>query len=213
MKLNRGPLARSEDLIIEELGDEVLIYDSKTDKGHCLSPDAARVWRRCDGRTPSDGLAAQVGLSEERVESALDELERCELLAVEEPTLPGHTRREMSVKVVKAGVAVAATPLIVSVLAPTPAMAATLNQCAQFSSNNCGGDSSDGCSMTPGCCCCTPVIMRPFPANEPCAQFAPATDSQCKSCVPCDKDKTYCPQFDHGDMSQCSAGDCAETPF
>ena len=46
-----NPCARSEDLIVEELGEELLVYDMKADRGHCLSPVAARVWRRCDGRT------------------------------------------------------------------------------------------------------------------------------------------------------------------
>lgn len=202
MDANRGPQARSEDLIIEEVGDEVLIYDSRTDKGHCLSPEAARVWRRCDGRTPIDGLTAQLGLSVERVEDALDELERCELLA-EEPTQMGHTRREMSVKVVKAGAAVAATPLIISALAPTPAQAATPKFCAQFSSGNCGG--STGCSSTVGCCCCTPPIMMPYPAGEPCAQFGGSVLNQCKSCVPVQSQTTLCPQYGHGAMSDCSA--------
>src|SRR5512132_3032263 len=154
MDANRGPLKRSQDLIVEELDDEVLVYDSNADRAHCLSPDAARVWRRCDGRTPIDGLAAQIGLSAERVQTAVDELERCELL--EEPsTLSGHTRRELTVKLAKVGAAAAAVPLIVSVSAPTPAQAATLAFCATFSSGNCGG-TGNGCSGTVGCCCCTP---------------------------------------------------------
>jgi hypothetical protein len=192
------PLARSQDLIIEELGDEILVYDSKVDKGHCLSRDAARVWQRCDGRTPAEGLAAQVGLDLERVESALAELASCELLEEGE----GHTRRELGVKAVTAGAAIAATPLIMSVLAPTPAMAATINQCIKFSSNNCGGSTSDGCSSTTGCCCCTPPLHPPFPANGPCATFSP-NDPQCKSCVPCDLQTTLCPQFGHGAGTAC----------
>lgn len=197
MEANRGPLARSEDLIIEELGDEVLVYDSKADKGHCLSPDVARVWRRCDGRTPVEGLTAQLGLSVERIQSALDELERCDLL---DPA--GHTRRELTVKFAKLSAAVAATPLIVSVVAPTPAQAATPKFCAQFSSGNCG--SNTGCSSTVGCCCCTPPIHPPYPSGQPCAQFVP-NDSQCKSCVPTQDQNTLCPAYGHGARSSCSA--------
>ena len=200
----RFPLARSEHLIVEELGDEILIYDSKTDKGHCLNPDAAHVWRRCDGKTPAAGLAAQTGLTPESVETALDELERCELLQEAEVLEEGagHTRREMSVKVVKAGAAVAATPLIVSVLAPTPAMAATIRFCAQFSSGDCG---NNGCTSTVGCCCCTPPVnvgnREPTPGS-PCASFT----TECKNCVPVQLQTTLCPQYGHGDMSSCSAG-------
>jgi hypothetical protein len=211
METNRGPLARSEGLIVEEIGDEVLVYDSNVDTAHCLSPDAARVWQRCDGRTPSDGLAAQVGLSAERVESALSELERCELL--EEPG--GHTRRQMGLKVVKAGAAVAATPLIISVMAPTPAMATTFLVCATRSSNNCGGN--DGCSSVPGCCCCTPPVSGKSgyctssvdcPAcgpGHPCC-ISGTNDSQCKSCVPTEDQATLCPLFGHSDPNCSSEG-------
>lgn len=199
MDVNRGPLARSEDLIIEELGDEVLVYDSRADKAHCLSPDAARVWSRCDGSTPTDGLVAQLGLEADRVEGALDELERCELLD-ERPAAVGHTRRELTLKVAKVGAAAATMPLIVSVAAPTPAMAATLAFCQQFSSGNCGG--STGCSSEVGCCCCTPPVgTGGRTPGGACASIA----GQCKNCVPTDQQNTLCPQFGHGAGSSCSA--------
>jgi hypothetical protein len=186
------PLARSEGLIVEELGDEVLVYDSKVDVAHCLSPDAARVWRQCDGEASVETLTAHAGLSAERAEDALDELQRCNLLE-QPPTLAGdgHTRRELSLKVAKVGAAAAAVPLIVSVSAPTPAQAGTLRFCATFSSGNCG--TSSGCTGTVGCCCCTPVISSPFPAGSPCAEFAPNAP-QCKTCVPCQQ-QTACQQL------------------
>jgi hypothetical protein len=209
METNRGPLARSEGLIIEEIGDEVLVYDSMVDTAHCLSPDATRVWQRCDGRTPTGGLAAQVGLSPDRVKTALEELERCELLE----EFGGHTRREMGLKVVKTGAAVAATPLIISVMAPTPAMATTFIVCASRSSNNCGG--LDGCSSVPGCCCCTPPVMGPYCSpTADCPECGPGhpccismtTDTQCKSCIPTEDQATLCPQFGHEDPSCSSEG-------
>src|SRR4051812_49356910 len=43
------PLGRSEDLIVQEVEDEVLVYDELSNRAHCLSADAARVWRACDG--------------------------------------------------------------------------------------------------------------------------------------------------------------------
>jgi hypothetical protein len=147
------PLARSRDLIVEELGDELLVYDMEADRGHCLSPTAARVWRRCDGRTPAEGLRSQLDLDPGAVDRAIDELAECELLELApELTLVaagnGSTRREVAKRVVKAGAAAAAAPLIVSVAAPTPAQAQTLAMCRTF--GNCGG-----CQQA-GCCCCTP---------------------------------------------------------
>ncbi len=204
--MGEGPLARSADLIIEELGEEVLVYDTKTDTGHSLSPEAAKVWRACDGTTSAERLSAKLGMEPEVVNGALEELSACALLEVK-PTIvaDGSTRREVTLKLAKVGATVAAAPYILSVAAPTPAMAASVKFCNQFSSGNCG--SNTGCSKSVGCCCCVPVLHSPYPAGSPCQAFDP-TASQCKTCVPCPG--TVCPQFssDGSDQRQCSAGAC-----
>ena len=211
------PRARSDDLIVEELGDEVLVYDSSSDMAHCLTPDAARVWRLCDGNTSIDSLPAQADLSAERVVQALRELESSELFE-QAPTLggDGHTRREMGLKVAKVGAAAAAMPLIVSVAAPAPAMAATLAFCANFSSGNCG--SNTGCSKEVGCCCCsTGGVLHAEPGgsgiyttgqDSPCDTCGGGNcENQCKTCVPCDQDDQLCPTFT--DLSGHFAKDCS----
>ena len=116
-----NPCARSEDLIVEELGEELLVYDMKADRGHCLSPVAARVWRRCDGRTPAKDMSAELDLDPDAVGRALDELTACKLLqptpelTVVAANGDGATRREVATRFVKAGAVAAAAPLIVSV--------------------------------------------------------------------------------------------------
>ena len=45
------PNARKENLVIEELPGEVLVYDLNLHKAHCLNQTAALVWERCDGQT------------------------------------------------------------------------------------------------------------------------------------------------------------------
>ena len=201
MQGTHGPRARSEDLIVEELGEELLVYDTKADRGHSLSPEAARVWRRCDGRTPTGGLSAQLDLDIESVKRALEELESCELLEAPAETGLGQTRRELSVKMVKTAGAVAAAPMILSVAAPTPAMAVTVAFCAQFSSGNCGANT--GCSSTVGCCCCTPPLHEPYPPGGPCDLNE--TGNQCKTCVPTDLQNTECPAQGHPAGTNCSA--------
>ena len=152
MEAKRKPVARSENLIVERLDNEVLVYDKSLDRGHCLSNEAALVWDRCDGRTPAEGLSAQLGLNAEVVDRALAELQACELLEAPREPAVGSTRRELSVKLVKTGAAVAiAAPMIVSVVAPTPAHAVTLAFCRQFRDQGCGA-----CSQA-DCCCCEPA--------------------------------------------------------
>src|SRR3954453_19999427 len=52
--------ARTDDLVVQELGDELLIYDKRTDVAHCLAPVAALTWRKCDGRTPFEDIVSAV---------------------------------------------------------------------------------------------------------------------------------------------------------
>ncbi|PYS79821.1 MAG: hypothetical protein DMF70_12375, partial [Acidobacteria bacterium] len=55
------PLARKEGLVIQELPDEVLVYDLDRDRAHCLNETAAFVWQRCDGRTSTVEIARSLG--------------------------------------------------------------------------------------------------------------------------------------------------------
>jgi hypothetical protein len=146
------PLARSDDLIVEELGDEVLVYDQTTNQAHSLGAAAASVWRACDGKTDADALGIEVGLEHETAARALDELRECNLLDAGAVTGSGITRRDMSVKAAKLGGAVAAVPLIVSLAAPLPAAAGTPS--IEFCTS---GGTSFACGidcMVRNCCCC-----------------------------------------------------------
>ena len=152
----RRPLARTDELIVEELEGQVLIYDQRTDEAHCLSPAAARVWRACDGRTDRQQLAAQLELDPSDVTQALAELEACGLL---DGIGSGVTRREATARIAKAGAAAAvATPFIYSIVAPVPAAAVSLTVLCQavnaIAGHDCGNKVGQGCGSIPGCCCC-----------------------------------------------------------
>ena|ERR1700682_5805620 len=77
---------RKDGLVIEELPDEVLVYDLKRDKAHCLNPIAALVWRHRDGETSMaemiEVLSAELKtpVDEKLVWCALDQLEKSHLL-------------------------------------------------------------------------------------------------------------------------------------
>lgn len=158
----RIPLARTEDLAIEEFEDELLVYDRKEQRAHCLGPTAARVWRACDGRTDVGRLAEALELSQDTVRRALDELEASQLLDVPEVQVldgngsgnDGITRRQLTVRSAKIGAAAGAAPLIYSIAVPTPAAAAspTEHACAVYSVSSCG--TSGGAAAIAGCCCC-----------------------------------------------------------
>jgi hypothetical protein len=94
------PLARSKELVVEELDGGLLIYDLRTHEAHSLSASAARVWRCCDGQTTVAALSSDAGVDPDTTERALAELEACRLLDSAEQ---GSTRREATVKLAKIG--------------------------------------------------------------------------------------------------------------
>ena len=172
----RAPLARSADLIVEELDGQVLVYDERTFEAHCLTPAAAEVWHACDGRTGRQQLVAQLKLDTATVERALDELEACGLL--DGIHSPGVTRREVTARFAKAGaVAAAATPLIYSIVSPTAAAAQSITAECQAVNALAGHDCGSKCppnstvvchcaSIGNGMCCCChgpgpPLITQP----------------------------------------------------
>jgi hypothetical protein len=126
------PLARKQDLLVEELPGEVLVYDIERDRAHCLNETAAFVWKRCDGQNTPRDIARLLGskvnstVDEQVVWLALDQLADNDLLQrrlLVPPSIAGLNRRQLVRTIGLA--AVVAVPLITSIIAPTAAQAAT----------------------------------------------------------------------------------------
>jgi Coenzyme PQQ synthesis protein D (PqqD) len=126
------PRKREQRLVIDEIPDEVLVYDLDRHEAHCLNQTAALVWQQCDGKS----TAAQIGqrlteelrapFNEDLVWLALRQLEKRHLFEPSialPPQFLGMSRRQM---IRRLGLAAAvAVPLITSIVAPTPAQAST----------------------------------------------------------------------------------------
>jgi hypothetical protein len=145
------PRARQDDLLVETVGEELLLYDQNTHTAHCLSPIAACVWQHCDGERDVTKLAELAGASESLIVDALHELREQDLLVAEpqlmQSTIPGESRREAIGRVARYGAAAAAGSMIVSATAATPAMANSVEE---------GGCPKNACKPADGskCCCC-----------------------------------------------------------
>ena len=141
------PRMREQGLVVDDLSDEVLVYDLDRHKAHCLNRSAALVWRHCDGKTSAAVIARRLQVeldapfNEDLVWLALRQLEELHLL--EQPIafpnqFAGLSRRRM---IRNLGLAAAiAVPVITSIVAPTAAEAST---CLQ---------SGSPCSGTIRCC-------------------------------------------------------------
>jgi hypothetical protein len=131
------PLARTEDLLVEDVDGEVLVYD-ETDSLACrLNGSAAFVWRHCDGTNTVDDLvrlvAGEFGAlgRPELVHVALDELAEHGLLAsgyeTRSKVAARLSRRHFMRAVGIGGAAAAVVPIVASMLVPTPAAASSLS--------------------------------------------------------------------------------------
>ena len=143
------PRARRAQLIVKELATETLVYDEESHEAHCLNQTAAFVWRHCDGRTSIAKMGrllekqAKTEVPEQLVWSALEQLEKSDLLegpSFRPARLEGMSRREL---IRRLGIGAALTlPVVVSIVAPTAAEAASTN-CSSV-----GGP----CSIDADCC-------------------------------------------------------------
>lgn len=121
----RRPMARTDGVITERIDDELVVYDQMNQMAHCLSPDATRVWERCDGRRSEAEIARALDLAPSAVQQALDELSGCGLL--DHPPVPvgGYSRRQALGRIATVGGASFTAPLIYSVVVGSPAAAAS----------------------------------------------------------------------------------------
>jgi len=128
------PCARRNEILSQKLLAETMVYDSVSHRAHVLNPTVSLVWESADGRNSIDEIAQilhrQLGLPADRSVAllALQELSESGLLKepVQAEVGPERlTRRQVAQRLALAGASVALVPLVTSVLAPTPVMAAS----------------------------------------------------------------------------------------
>ena len=117
------PKSRTDDLIVKELADEMLVYDVQRDKAHSLNRVAGFIWQHCNGENSRADLVAlvrqELGLpsNEAAVQLALEKLSRRHLL--ETPVAPASRAEQRARRdVLKMLVAALALPLVMSLTAP-----------------------------------------------------------------------------------------------
>jgi hypothetical protein len=152
--------ARSEGLVTERFGDELVVYDRLNQTAHSLSADAASVWSLCDGELRASEIALQLGLGQVTVDRAIEELQSCGLFEDPSGDVPTYSRRAAAGRLAQlSGVAFAA-PLIYSVAIPTAAAAASCQVNAPgclpngSSPTTCNAASNNSKGAATGCCGC-----------------------------------------------------------
>lgn len=148
------PATRHDEVVVESVEGEVILYDLRRHKAHALNETAAQVWQWCDGETPVATIAARAGetwkLDAEQAEAlvwlSLQRFAAAKLLTGKLPDeeRPVVTRRNV-LKVIGAATLL---PVVYTMAAPGIAEAATQGYCQQ----RCAGRSGTGaCHSTTTC--------------------------------------------------------------
>lgn len=115
-------LKRREDLIVQKLGDEAIIYDRVSHRAHSLNRTASLVFEKLDGTTSLERVARDLKKTfgnapeKELVAAAVNELAAADLLS------PGAALPRRSVL---RGLAAGLLPVVASIAVPSAASAAS----------------------------------------------------------------------------------------
>lgn len=134
MNNSNYPQIRRNGLVVQEMPDEVLVYDLNTNKAHCLNESAATVFHACDGTNSISDIVLSFErngnkVTEDFVWLAIDGLNENGLLeAGTASRFAGQSRRDVLKKIGFASVI--AIPVIASLVAPRNALASNSCTCA-----------------------------------------------------------------------------------
>ncbi len=151
---NHLPRARRDELNVNAVGAELLVYDRTSDQAHVLNGPAAFVWQHADGTRTVDEIARNMthafgaNADAQVVWYALDQLQKKQLLETQAPVpaqWQGLTRRQFLKRATAGAVLLA---VITSIVAPTVAHA----QSGCIGEGGACGGVSDVCCAGLGCC-------------------------------------------------------------
>lgn len=200
------PLARKADIVVQEFGNEILIYDLNINKAFALNATASIVWQNCNGTNSINGIADQLSIkfktiiTDDFVWMTLEQLKKENLIEIETlefTPFKGLSRREMVRKVGLSSLI--ALPIISSLIVPTAINAASgcfpLTNNANENPNGCACDTNSDCTST--CCGVSGlaevcVNLRATPVCQPCrgncecpnTYSCPAVPSRPRICRP-----------------------------
>jgi len=151
-----GPRARSRDVIVRRVGDETLVYDRSSARAHCLNRAAGLVFARCDGATSREGLARTLAEDLGLTGSEASGLVALAVFRLGEAGLLEDVPGEVAAPrraALRALAAASILPMILSIVAPSPAEAQT---CIPR-----GGPCNSSSQCCPDAACCRQLGPRP----------------------------------------------------
>ncbi|MEZ5345200.1 MAG: PqqD family protein [Pyrinomonadaceae bacterium] len=153
--LSKLPKAKTAEIVVQEVDNELLIYNLTTNEAHHLNKTVTMVWRNCDGTTTFDDMAEALSRElGEKVEAdfvfvAISELEKIGLLteSVDADAWGKISRRNVLFRYALPALAI---PVVVSLV--TPASAQVQGSCLGQFELNC---------LNPATPCCPGLVCTP----------------------------------------------------
>lgn len=180
------PMARHENVVVQELDKESLIYDLVTDKAFALNETSTIVYQACDGSTSFDELKKQTGYTDDLIYFALDGLNKENLLeaGTYQSPLARLSRRQIIKRIGLASTV--ALPVVAGIIAPAAVNAQSCRVpggAPPGSAAACGIFNPDpSCPINAGnfCCTGTATLQSASPSTYPiCNGFMQPTVFAC----------------------------------
>lgn len=169
------PNSRKNDLLVQEVVGEVMIYDLLINRAYLLNPTSSTIWSLCDGKRTVKQIADLVSeeldesVPEDLVWLALNQFNKENLLdidGIENTNFLGMSRRQVIKKI--GLTTMVALPLVSSIVVPNSVEGASCipdnGLCAVplDCCSNCCADLSDGASV------CIPLVTGSCPDCADC---------------------------------------------
>lgn len=145
------PIAENKNIVVQNIGKEILIYHLVSNKVFCLNETLSKVYMACDGKTTYEEFKSRYQFTDDLIFLSLDELKSENLIETDseyQSPFATLTRRE-AVRRVGFSTMIA-LPVISSVIAPTSVNAASpTTPCTYTANTSCPFDGT----FRQGICC------------------------------------------------------------
>ena len=213
MRKTEHPISKTSDTVVQEIKDEILIYDLKTNKVLCLNKTSAVVWNACDGTRSVEEITKKLKkdydprMTEDIVWLSLSMLESANLLASTPTNKFSDISRRNTIKAIGLASAVA-FPIISALIAPTSLNAQSAGQGACICSSTSGQfERPGGCACATGSDCCSSACVGGICVSGLSVQSA----SCCPSAITCTCSSNVA-QFERPGGCPCVTGsDCCSS--
>lgn len=117
--MKKLPIAKTKNILVQQIKDEILIYNLETNQVHCLNKTAGIIWQNCDGKQTFEGLKKlNHGFNDDVILLSLAQLQKNDLLENNSESYLPTDRISRRAMISKYGSVAVALPVITMIVAP-----------------------------------------------------------------------------------------------